>query len=56
MCCEVLRGAFVCLMHSSAPCCCLRCVQELTLEFPNIVNPRKNMELKVGGWGWVAAA
>ena len=32
--------------------------QELTLEFPNIVNPRKNMELKVrvggvGGWGGV---
>jgi hypothetical protein len=25
--------------------------QELTLEFPNIVNPRKNMELKVGAGG-----
>lgn len=28
--------------------------QELTLEFPNIVNPRKNTELKVGG-GWVGS-
>jgi hypothetical protein len=27
--------------------------QELTLEFPNIVNPRKNMELKVGPGGGV---
>lgn len=28
--------------------------QELTLEFPNIVNPRRNAELKVGavGGGW----
>lgn len=40
-----------CMLQAHVPTLCSSDIAlRLTLEFPNIVNPRKNFELKV--WGW----